>query len=380
MPDEVFLARMNERIRLSMSQEAFKSWIQTFSFKEHGDTYENDHFDWLDGVFPRLQEFWRVFVVPLTNRMNSEVKDTSRINLRPNIDKCLQRLPGLSYSLFIHLCEAKEAIGTKRTKHDLMPIYSRLGAALDCFERLVDDFFRLLTRIGQRGPVSEIISQECFAQMAKGHLKKNESKVQRYYCEHVVIPPLRVPVKDLMAEYFGETDSILKDYRRRSQPIRSFRNRLVHDIRIGVVEFRNDLFAPKPEKIADYSRWSDVQAAESDPAKFKSDFRNAYEGASEDWHAITRLMNDLYGKILQECEAAFYSPESRLRALYGLAFTNVAEPACPVSLSTIQSSGAISPGPYTTSGTGSIDERHHSASGYFKATSEPGPDPNQHDT
>jgi hypothetical protein len=58
--------------------------------------------------FPKYEEFWRLFIVPLTNRTSTEFLDSSWIRLRPGVPAEWEKLAVCHYSVFYYLSRAAQ--------------------------------------------------------------------------------------------------------------------------------------------------------------------------------------------------------------------------------------------------------------------------------
>src|ERR1039457_650202 len=124
------------------NKDEFRTWLKEKSFENSGDDLERRYYAHLQSAFPRLEQFWRVFVVPLTNRLNND-KTRASIHFRDGVDPTLQYICGANYSLYVHLTFAK-VILTKWDDTSLDAVYTRLASALDLFDAVAIKFYLLI--------------------------------------------------------------------------------------------------------------------------------------------------------------------------------------------------------------------------------------------
>jgi len=80
--------------------------LTQFNLTDHGDRHERERWPLLLDRFPKYEEFWQLFIVPLTNRTCAEPLDSSWIRLRPDVPAEWEKLAVCHYSVFYYLSRA----------------------------------------------------------------------------------------------------------------------------------------------------------------------------------------------------------------------------------------------------------------------------------
>jgi hypothetical protein len=322
---------MNTRLEtLTFKKEEFREWLETCSFGKNGDTFERKYHSLLDADFSRNEEFWRRFVVPLTTRLGGKKSD-SFIGFRDGVDPLLQYICGVNYSCFIHFVFAKVAL-EKWNDTSLDAIYTRLASAFDVFEALIIKFHLLICECrGVKSELIEELSLDKFLEIAKAYYKKEYPKMLEHYVKvGNKVPPIKIPSgPSVFSEFFG-ADLKRTGYRTVSGEIRAFRNAIVHDVRIGMLNNeKGEILVPKASKISDYREWSKVQEAAKSPELVARDFCEVKAQCSGDIQRSLEAVNSLYETVLKKLDEEIYTPARiRLRELFGIQFQESA-PALP---------------------------------------------------
>ncbi len=80
--------------------------LQSFSLADHGDRHEHERWPLVRDRFPKYQEFWQLYIVPLTNRTSPGSRDSSWIRLHPDVPTEWEKLAVCHYSVFYYLSRA----------------------------------------------------------------------------------------------------------------------------------------------------------------------------------------------------------------------------------------------------------------------------------
>src|SRR5271157_2423115 len=86
--------------------------LDTYSIAEHGDRREQEWWPLLEKSFPNYQVFWRRYVVPVTNRIDSSITPFGRpwYRVRPDIKPRFETLAVTHYSVFYFVARALEKL------------------------------------------------------------------------------------------------------------------------------------------------------------------------------------------------------------------------------------------------------------------------------
>jgi hypothetical protein len=88
--------------------------LEHFDLRQHGDNWEKTLWGFVEGEFPAYQTFWRRYVVPLTNRIDPAVGQSTPgwKRVRPEIGSGsnLEQMTMHHYSVFYYLARARRRI------------------------------------------------------------------------------------------------------------------------------------------------------------------------------------------------------------------------------------------------------------------------------
>jgi hypothetical protein len=309
---------------LTFSEADFRDLLNHNSFATNGDKREQAYHESVTKDFPKIEEFWQQFVVPLTNRIDSNSGNVS-IGFRDGVDPRLQYISGANYSLFVHLAMARD-IAQNWTDASLDAVYARLASAFDVFEGLVIKIhFLLLECRGEKSMLVQELSREDFLKHAEEYYLKDYSKLHEHYISvGKKGNPINIPTgKSVFGEFFKGHPK-RSEYSTISGGIRALRNAIVHDVRVGMVATdAGEFLIPKPSKVQDYRQWSKVEAVARDEAKIASDFCEVKTQCHESVENAMRVINQLYEFIVDQFADEFYSEgRSTLREYFGIQFQN----------------------------------------------------------
>jgi hypothetical protein len=117
---------------------------------------------------------------------------------------------------------------------------------------------------------------------------------------------LKIPQREsILGEYFAEDDA-WKSYRKFSDSVRTYRNRIVHDVLIGEINAAGARLVPKKEKITSYQKLSEIFAAAGNPEKLKTDFIIMQEQMVGDYAELQTRLNVLWEKPLADMDSLFF--------------------------------------------------------------------------
>ncbi len=306
-------------MNVKIDPAGFKQWLTTVNFAQHGDEYERKYHSLLSADFPTLEQFWRVLVVPLTTRMYDYPKPTTpSTTFREGIGEDLQRICAANYSVFMHLAYAKQALVRWDEEFSLDTVYVRLASAFDVFDSLAFIIWKVLSAC--RGATSaglEELDETAFSEISsrffRGHYQRKFQIALR--TGQTVNMPVQNTEPALNQCFEGV--NALGDYKRHSGNVRSFRNALVHEVRLGRINVRGKLLVPNPSVVNKYRTWTEILKAASSEQIMLKDFCEPAAQAESDFKRAVLILNQLYALLIGKFEAEFASSErSALRTLF----------------------------------------------------------------
>lgn len=125
--------------------------VEQFNLENHGDRHERQRFRLIRERFGNYEVFWRLYVVPLTNRVfgPAATGDRSWIRVRRDIPSEWQKLVHCHYSVFYRLSRAVEVRLEQANTAPGKPTHPEEVISLlqTCCEN-VEDFFDAVRKIG----------------------------------------------------------------------------------------------------------------------------------------------------------------------------------------------------------------------------------------
>ena len=311
-----------------VAQNILDNLLRHASFQSDGDSYEQQYGGLVVPRFPNCELFWKLFVVPLTERI-SDYPNGLTYNIRPRqgVDAELENIANTNYTTFLNLIYAHIHLNSDMIS-SLENFYSHLGSVCDLVESFLERWFFLLMRC--RGDESEILQQltrEDFLNIAGDWYDKNYSTLYEYYYSKGKSLPIRIPsrkniIKELFKKYL-KNDELRKKYIRFSQSIREFRNVVVHDVQIGRLNINGETYIPKAQVIKEYRTWREVFSAINKPGVIAQDFQLKKTQMESDINELETILNTIWELIIYEFLSEFYTHDRHfLRDLYALTLTD----------------------------------------------------------
>jgi hypothetical protein len=222
------------------------------------------------------------------------------------------------------------------TDASLDGVYARLASAIDVFEGLAIQFYLVMNEcMGVKSKLIDELKLEDFLKLAEVYYKEKYQDLHKHY---IVIgkkvPPIDIPTKGSVLNECFDNHPKRSDYSRISQQIRTLRNAIVHDVRVGMLQDKDgNILIPKPTVVSQYRQWSKVQAVAGDHNRIERDFCEVKTQCKSDIQRLKHVINALYVFMLGKFQTEFYLHErSALRAVFGIQFNNDGGGELPVAL------------------------------------------------
>lgn len=319
---------------ISLDESALQKESNRLTFSNCGDDLERAYHERLNHYCPNIEVFWREFVVPLTNRIAPNSQN-NEIRFREGVDPFLQYIAAANYSLFVNLALARNALDAWNDMMAQDTVYGRLASACDVFEALIIKFHLLISECRSLPPrlISDLTKEE-FLKLAADHYDENYPTLKEHYLSiGKKTPSIEIPSKGAIIDEFFNAHGIKVKYRKAASDIRTFRNPILHDVRLGMLQTRDGgLLIAKPEVLFKYKKWHEVEEAAKDSAAIQKNFSEAKALCTQLADNLLKTINDVYAVLLQLYRAELYSTSSpKMRDFFGLHF-ETAIPA-PITLS-----------------------------------------------
>lgn len=310
---------------MKINPNKLPDYLQRISYKEHGDYFEREYGHFLSNCFPNCEQFWKVFVVPFTERMNEHPNSVAqRLNTRTGIDPKIEDLAGTNYSMFLSLVFAHFHLENK-TPSSIEDIYTHLGSACDLAEMVIEKWHFLYSNIqGKEIKVLQGLSRDEFLEKAGKLYDEKYHDWYQHYLQKGKSPPINlISRSDILLEYLGKKSLRRKEYTTHSRDIRQMRNAIVHDMKVARVLVKDGvMLIPKPRVITEYRSWQKVAATANDQDKLKRDFAEQYQQAKEDIEVLERALNKIWELLINDILSEFYSIErTSLRDMFNIEFS-----------------------------------------------------------
>jgi hypothetical protein len=292
-------------------------------FVNDGDGHEQASWSLFSERFPNLERFWQRFIVPMTKRIELDFPQQGRHERRDGIAEDLWMTSYLHYSTFMHLVYAAQHLQQPMLS-SFGDFYSHLGSACDLTEDfLCKAYLLVLFCKAEKSKTLQGLSKPEFLAIASILYDTRYPKLYEHYYSKGKGFPLKIPARpNIVGEYFRDDESWMK-YRKFSDTLRTYRNRIVHDVLIGeILDARGAPLVPKRERISSYQKLSDVFAAAGSPEKLKADFILMREQTVGDYAELQARLNALWARPLADMDFLFQSRNPILLEKYNLSLSD----------------------------------------------------------
>jgi len=187
------------------------------SYNSNGDGYEINFGGLICPKFPNCELFWKLFVVPLTERITGYPNElNNNIRIRAGIEPELENIANTNYSMFLNFIYAHLHL-TSEMISDLENFYTHLGSVCDLAESFLEKWYFLLIKC--RGDECETLQQLTrgeFLNLTGGWFDKYYPTLFEHYLSKGKAPPIRIPsrkniIKELFQKYL-KNDHLRKRY------------------------------------------------------------------------------------------------------------------------------------------------------------------------
>lgn len=308
---------------MQVNLATLRQLLDTASYKVNGDLYERQHGDLLLEQFPNCERFWKLFVIPLTKRIESyPAPIANTIQFRQGMDVELEEIAATHYSMFLHLIFAHHHLQSPILS-SLGDFYVHLASACDLVDTFLEKSYMLLLACrGGQSKVLQALTRDEFLQMAGEWYDEKYQTVYNHYLSKGKFAQMKLPSRDLLVKEFVKDyltqNALWKSYNEHSRSIREFRNVIVHDVQVGRQVTGGTAFIPKPKAIQRYRTWRQVFSVK-DLNVFRRDFAPVPQQLAEDLDLLESTLNQLWELVIHEFEFEFYQKDkTALRHLYQL--------------------------------------------------------------
>lgn len=310
---------------IEINPRDFCAYLNGFSYKEHGDKFEKEYGGLVSNKFPNCENFWKLFVIPLTKRIESYPDSpVQSIDFRQHSNHELEDVAISHYSMFQNLVFAHAHVESKELA-TLEDTYIHLVSTCDLAESVLEQwYFVLLKCRGEKSTVLQCLTRDEFLNQAGNWYDDGYKKYHEYYLSKGKSPPYTFPARDnIMAEYLGKDSPPRKEYSRHSQAIRGFRNVVVHNSSVARIVSKDGIvLIPKPQLIQKYKTWREIRAVLKNDKIIATDFVEQYSQALADVEKLEEVLNDLWDKLIADFTHEFYSSDrDSLRTMFNVQFS-----------------------------------------------------------
>jgi hypothetical protein len=303
-----------------ISLSSLKKAIHFARFGRNGDANEQTYWPVFKERFPNCELFWRTFVVPTSKRIELKTGEQGGQDRRDGLAEDLWTIGFRHYSLFMQLIYANWHLRLSAPS-SFPNFYTHLGSACDLAEDfLLTAYLLILDCKEKKSPILQEMSKHEFLARAGYWYDKNYSKMYDNYHSKGKQAPLHFPPRqDIISEYLGGTSTAWANYKGCARPLREYRNVVVHDHEIGIINTPIGSLVPRKEKIQNYRTFFAIDRVKYNIDKLNSDFILLQEQMVNDFAELQTRLNDLWHRPIEDLRTLLLREHNpKLLAKYNL--------------------------------------------------------------
>ena len=309
--------------RLSRSVGELRQTLEQLNLATDGDGVEQQHWPVVNEQFSNYEIFWRDIVVPMTKRIELPVGNSGRYLRRDHIADDAWDVSYINYSIFLNLVGAFEHL-TQPLTLSLGSFYTHLASVCELAEEFLLKTHRLISDcLGERIPELDPVSKEEFLKQVGGWYDKQYAKSYDHYHKKGKEMMVHVsPQERIICRYIEKQNKAWKEYNRFRQPIREYRNKVVHDVQLGTVRVGKINLMPRIERVREYASMHAIQDALNNAEVLKKDFVVREEQMFSDFRTCKERLNALWEKPMADLYGLLYERRNPiLLGKYNLSLT-----------------------------------------------------------
>lgn len=312
---------------IKINQDELRQLLSQATFIINGDDPEKIYSEYVLNSFPNCEDFWRWFVVPMTKRVGNAGRQLgNNIHFREEVDPQLMNIASAHYSMFLHLAYVHLHM-ENRTHSWLEDCYAHLATACDLAETIIEKWY-LVRLLCQHIPskILQQLTREEFMNLAGEWYDKHYGTAYEHYYSKGKSKSIDVPKGEyLLREYFGKSQA-MKSYLEYSRKIRTYRNAVVHDVKLArLIDGQRKIeLIPNLDEISKYRTWKSVHQLSNNQGIIDRDFSEIGQQVRESLQGLEIHLNNLWDTLKQDIIDEFFSLEREtLRKMYAIEFSSV---------------------------------------------------------
>ncbi|MFY7732105.1 MAG: hypothetical protein ACOVSR_01395 [Bacteroidia bacterium] len=309
---------------LKFNPSELKSYIETFKYSNFGDRFEREHENIVNWNFPNSEVFWKYFVSPMTNRIDTSITDADAL-IRPRNEVSLeiQDISAYHYSIFLNIVYANDCLSDKQMAF-FENFYAHLATICDLTEEFLLQLHFLIGRCNDNTPkLFTKLSEPEFLDLSKTYYIKQYDKDYNFYFSKGKITPTRIiSASNILDDYFGKRTE-WKEYKTTTSDLKAYRNVVIHNKQLATLSnpHTGEVFVPKRKEIRHYKNWHEVFNVTQE--RFDADFTERKTQMANDLTELLVRLNNLWQKPIEDMMKLIYDDKNKMiLELYNIDFTD----------------------------------------------------------
>jgi hypothetical protein len=273
--------------------------LKDFKYSVNGIGFEKDAWIVLQVKFQVLEEFWKLFVVPMTNRILND-SEKSFNDHREDVDIKIKKIGITNFTILFNIFMAKKYLD--EFHGDILQFqyfYIHLGIVCDLIKSLIFRVMHLLEYLDNQEVIDLRININNLKNYINDFVNQDECKCLNYASSRELLKPI-------LGRFFNSR--IIEDYLKFSKSISDYRNIIIHQAFVSFIEYKGKYIFPKRETIDSYKTklHEEYEIAKMTDEEKIRDFIIVDELLNEDFNNLSIIINNIFSKLIEKFRYAFF--------------------------------------------------------------------------
>lgn len=273
-----------------------------FTFVKDGDLKEKQYGFM---AFPKCEEFWKLIVTPLTNRITG---GGEFIRVRENVTEDLQEIAAYHYSIFLNIVYADDCLKGKQIAY-FENFYAHISTACDLVEELLLKIYLLINECkGEPLSYRDKLNESQFMDIARHYFEERYADDYEYFFskgKHKSI--VLINNINILNELFKDFKA-WDEYNKLTIKYRTYRNIVLHNKQLAFWKIEGKDFVPKTNYILKYKTWNNVFSATEET--IKNEFIERKELMKQTLDDFKACLEKLWEKPLSDLYTLLYTEKN----------------------------------------------------------------------
>lgn len=281
------------------------SKLDNYNYLTHGIEFEKEAWGVLHEKFHVLEEFWKFFGVPMTNRILNDPSKSFNDH-REDVNDEIKKIGITNYTILFNIFCAKKYLDTfDGNILKFQYFYIHLGITCDLIESLIFRVMHLLDFLDSKKVIALKINKIIDL---KNHISDFVNNDECKYLHH---SSNRNLLKPILYKFFNSR--VIENYLKFSKSISDYRNIVIHQAFVSFIDYNGKYIFPKRKKINYYKikLHAEYEISKMTDREKIRNFKIVTELLNEDFNNLSIIVNNIYSKLIEKFKYAFFTKKNQ---------------------------------------------------------------------